>query len=223
MMSRLFGKKAPEKAAPTLDDASTNMEARSVSIDGKVKQLDDELMRYSAQMKKLKKGTPQHRQVQQRALRVLKQKKMYEKQKDTLSNQQFNIDSAKFATENLKDNALMAQAMKATAKDLKAAYKELDIDEVEDMHDDMAELMEQSEEINELMGRSFAVPEDIDEADLEGELAGLEAEMGQELDDEIPDYLVSAASAANKDTQKQSAVEKDQFGLPQVPPLRQYS
>ena len=29
--------------------------------------------------------------------------------------------------------------------------------------------------------------DDINEADLESELAGLEDEMGQELDDEIPD------------------------------------
>jgi hypothetical protein len=34
----------------------------------------------------------------------------------------------------------------------------ISLPEVEDMHDDMADLMDQAEEMNELMGRSFAVP-----------------------------------------------------------------
>lgn len=35
------------------------------------------------------------------------------------------------------------------------------------MHDDMADLLEQANEIQETMGRSYAVPDEIDEADLE--------------------------------------------------------
>jgi charged multivesicular body protein 5 len=35
------------------------------------------------------------------------------------------------------------------------------------MHDDMTELLEQANEIQESLGRSYAVPDEIDEADLE--------------------------------------------------------
>lgn len=35
------------------------------------------------------------------------------------------------------------------------------------MHDDMADLLEQANEIQESLGRSYAVPDEIDEADLE--------------------------------------------------------
>lgn len=35
------------------------------------------------------------------------------------------------------------------------------------MHDDMADLLEQANEIQETLGRSYAVPDEIDEADLE--------------------------------------------------------
>jgi charged multivesicular body protein 5 len=35
------------------------------------------------------------------------------------------------------------------------------------MHYDMEDMLEQSNEIQEIMGRSYAVPDEIDEADLE--------------------------------------------------------
>lgn len=35
------------------------------------------------------------------------------------------------------------------------------------MYDDMADLLEQANEIQESLGRSYAVPDEIDEADLE--------------------------------------------------------
>ncbi len=37
---------------------------------------------------------------------------MYEKQRDTLYNQQFNIDQTKFAQQNLKDSATMVKQNK---------------------------------------------------------------------------------------------------------------
>ena len=51
------------------------MEKRGSEVDGKIKQLDEELLRYKTQMSKMRPG-PAKNQVQQRALRVLKQKKM---------------------------------------------------------------------------------------------------------------------------------------------------
>jgi charged multivesicular body protein 5 len=38
------------------------------------------------------------------------------------------------------------------------------------MHYDMEDMLEQSNEIQEIMGRSYAVPDEIDEADLEAGL-----------------------------------------------------
>jgi hypothetical protein len=91
----------------------------------------------------------------QRALRLLKQKKMYERTYDNLQNQQFNLDQTKFATENLKDTATTVEAMKGAAVELKSAFKEIDIDEVEDLYDDMDELLVEANEIQDLMGRQY--------------------------------------------------------------------
>ena len=53
----------------------SQVEKRGGEVDGKLKQLDEELLRYKAQLSKMRPG-PAKNQVQQRALRVLKQKKM---------------------------------------------------------------------------------------------------------------------------------------------------
>jgi hypothetical protein len=55
-----------------------------------------QLGKYRDQLKKLKSG-PTRKQVESRAMQVLKQKRMYEKQRDQVSGQVFNIDQAKFA------------------------------------------------------------------------------------------------------------------------------
>ena len=61
-----------------------------------------ELKKYRDQMKKMRDG-PSKNMVKQRALRVLKQKKMYENQLEGLRNQSFNMEQANYATQNLKD------------------------------------------------------------------------------------------------------------------------
>ena len=61
-----------------------------------------ELKKYKDQMKKMRDG-PSKNMVKQRAMRVLKQKKMYENQLEGLRNQSFNMEQANFATQQLKD------------------------------------------------------------------------------------------------------------------------
>jgi charged multivesicular body protein 5 len=133
-MNRLFGKSKPKVPAPTLDDASKSMDSRGSVIDDKIRKLDEELLRYKAQLTKMKQG-PAKASLQQRALRCLKQKKVYEKQRDALYGQQLNIDQAKYATESVKDNITLVQAMKDAQKGLKKDMKNLKIDDVEDLHD----------------------------------------------------------------------------------------
>jgi charged multivesicular body protein 5 len=71
------------------------------------------------------------------------------------------------ATENLRNTMVTVDAMKTANKEIKRQYGKIDIDKIEAMHDDMTELLEQANEIQESLGRSYAVPDEIDEADLE--------------------------------------------------------
>lgn len=74
---------------------------------------------------------------------VLKQKRLYENQREQLYNQQFNMEQTSFAMESIKDTAQTVQAMKAAGAELKSAFKkqDLNIDSIEKIHDEMADLM----------------------------------------------------------------------------------
>ena len=74
---------------------------------------------------------PSQNMVKQRALRVLKQKRMYENQLEGLRNQSFNMEQANFATQQLKDTKTTVDAMKLGVKEMKKEYKKVDIGKIE--------------------------------------------------------------------------------------------
>jgi len=231
-MHRLFGRggagagKKEKKPTPTLDDASKSVEARSDATDARIKKLDAELLKYKTQLAKMKPG-PSKTMLQKRAIQVLNQKRMYEKQKDSLMTQQFNVDQTKFSLETVKDTHVMVDAMKSAGKELKTAYKGIDVDKIADLQDDMSDLMEQNNEIQEMMGQAYGVPEDLDESDLNDELQMLEDQIVEEdtavtenskeaeAVKETPAYLVTAASAVKQ--QKQPELVLDGASMPSVP------
>lgn len=92
---------------------------------------------------------------------------MYEAQISQLTQQTFNMESAAIATDNLRNTMATLEAMKVANKEIKKQYGKIDIDKIENMHYDMEELLEQANEIQETLGRSYAVPDELDEADLE--------------------------------------------------------
>lgn len=69
--------------------------------------------------------------VQQRALRTLKQKRMYEGQLNQLLQQTFNMEQAAMTTENLKNTMATVDAMRIANKEMKKQYKGIDIDKIE--------------------------------------------------------------------------------------------
>ncbi|KAJ8597414.1 hypothetical protein M405DRAFT_756045 [Rhizopogon salebrosus TDB-379] len=183
-MNRIFGSSGSKKPKPTLQDAINSTDARIASVEVKIKKLDGELMRYKEQMSKLRNG-PGKNAIQQRALRVLQQKKLYEGQLSQLQQQTFNMESAALTTDNLRNTMATVDAMKLANKELRKQYGKIDIDKIENMHYDMEDLLEQANEIQESLGRSYAVPDEIDEADLEAELDALQLEE----EEEGPSYL----------------------------------
>mgnify|MGYP002053696465 CR=1 FL=1 len=105
------------------------------------------------------------------ALYCLKRKKMYEAQRDQLAGQAFNVEQTAFAIDSVKDTQTTVAAMKAASGALKHEFQNMNLDEIEDVHDDLAEMMEDMNEVQDILGRNYALPDDIDEADLESELA----------------------------------------------------
>lgn len=69
--------------------------------------------------------------MQQRALRTLKQKRMYEEQLNQLQQQTFNMEQAAMTTENLKNTMATVDAMRTANKEMKKQYKGINIDKIE--------------------------------------------------------------------------------------------
>ena len=65
------------------------------SIDKKIAKLDQDLMKLKNQMKTMRNG-PAKNNVKQKALRILKQKRMYENQRENIAQQSFNMDQVHF-------------------------------------------------------------------------------------------------------------------------------
>lgn len=208
-MNRIFGSSAGKKPKPTLQDAISSTDTRIASIEVKIKKLDGELMRYKEQMSKMRNG-PGKNAIQQRALRVLQQKKMYESQMNQLAQQTFNMESAALATENLRNTMATVDAMKTANKELRKQYGKVDINKIEDMHYELEDLVEQANEIQESLARSYAVPDVIDEADLEAELDALQLEDDEEdgsyLTDlnKVPDFVDEAPTEQTEPVAKEA-------------------
>lgn len=218
-MNRVFGKKKAKAPPPSLDKASAGLGERVTAMDAKIQGLENELRVYKDKMKKAKSPAAK-KQLQKRAMELLKRKRMYEQQRDNTAGQQFNIDQAAFGIESAKANVETVAAMKHANTELKKTIKnDLDIDAIEDIADDMAELMEDFEEINEALGRNYATPDDLDEADLEAELdmLGLEDEFEEEAEleaDSTPSYLQTPSMPDVPGQVPTAPTQVDEFGLP---------
>lgn len=223
-MRRVFGAKKNKEPPPTIQEATDRINKRGETVEEKIKKLDTELAKYKEQIKKARPG-PTQEALKARAMRVLKQKRMYEGQLDMIYNQTYNLDQVSFATEGLKDAQQTMSALKSANKEIKGIMKTVNITQIDSMQDDMIDLMDESTEIQEILGRSYNVPDDIDEDDLMGELEALEADMGTETESNaVPSYLLPepeldlpSAPTAQTAAGHQNAQLEDEFGLPAVP------
>lgn len=219
-MNRLFGRGKPKEPAPNITDCISGVDSRADSINKKINLLDVELKKFSDQMKKMREG-PAKNTVKQKAMRVLKQKKMYEQQRDNLLQQSFNMEQANFATQTLKDTQTTVTAMKMGVKEMKREYKKIDIDNIEDLQDELEDMLEQANEVQEALGRNYGMPE-IDDDELQAELDALGDEIGMDEDTSYLDEAVNAPNAPTKEPGAESIINKDgvlvdEFGLPKLP------
>ncbi|CAM9548266.1 unnamed protein product [Choristocarpus tenellus] len=225
-MKRVFGKKKEQVPAPSLEEAGGRVDERVSKIDAKIKGLDQELVKYRTALAKAK--GPAAANIKRRALETLKRKKMYEQQRDQMAGQQFNIEQTSFAIDSIKDTATTVSAMKAAGKSLKTEVKKMDLNEIEDLTDNMADMMEDMNEINDIMGRSYNVPDELDEDDLEAELACLDDEL-EGLEDIEADETSAYTQPASLPYEPTALPEAsgpsrvDEYGLPVAPSVAQPS
>jgi charged multivesicular body protein 5 len=188
----------------------SQLDTRVESIDVKLAKTNAELAGYQQKLSKMRDG-PGKNAIKQKALKVLQRKKQYEAQKDQLYQQSWNMEQASMMQDNLKNVMTTVDAMKTTNKALKQQYGKIDIDKIEKMQDEMADLMEIGNEINESISRAYDVPEDVDEAELDAELEALGEDMAFEselgvgegavpsfLQDEVPPTFIDEPPVEGK-------------------------
>ena len=158
----------------------------------KLAKLNGELSAYQQRLAKMRDG-PGKSAIKQKALKVLQQRKMYESQRDQLQQQSWNMEQAGMMQDNLKNTMTTVDAMKTTTKELRKQYGKIDLDKIERMQDEMADLMEMGNDIQESISRSYDVPEDVDEEELDAELEALGEEVALEGIGEsegLPSFMV---------------------------------
>lgn len=68
----------------------------------------------------------------------------------------------------------------------------------QDIHDDMADMLEQADEVQEVLGRTYGMPE-VDDDDLQAELDALGDEIALDDDSSYLDDVVKAPNAPDKE------------------------
>ncbi|XP_057330900.1 charged multivesicular body protein 5 [Microplitis mediator] len=219
-MNRLFGRAKPKEPGPSLSDCIAGVDSRAEAAEKKARNLDIELKKCKEQMDKMREG-PSKAAIRAKAVRMLKQRKMYESQADNLRQQSFNMDQTHYATQTLKDTQITVAAMKDGVKQMQKEFKNINIDHIEDVQDDLADMLEQADEVQEALGRSYGTPE-IDDDELAAELDALGDDLALDTDTSYLDDAIAAPSAPDKEPGTASIKNKDgvlvdEFGLPQIP------
>ena len=164
-----------------------------------------------------KKNTTKDKRV---ALSALKRKKKYEKQLQGIRSTLSTLRSQRDALENASTNMDILELMGDSAKALKHAQKNMNVDQIHDTMDEIAEQQELANEISDAIANPVGFGHDVDDADLLKELEALEQKhlteqpleaQGQEhlteqpLEAQGPDVLSSDPVSQPKKGQKAKA------------------
>jgi charged multivesicular body protein 4 len=135
------------------------------------------------------------------ALQCLKKKKLYEQQVENLQNHQLKLEEQVITLEGSKTTAETFDALRSGAGAMKQLHKETNIDEVDKVMDDINEQSEKMRQVQEALGQPVGYAADMDEDELDAELAELEAEdLEKELGLEEDVAVQPARVAARRET-----------------------
>lgn len=186
----MFGKKGdkaptPQEAIQRLRETEEMLQKKSDFLEKKIEQ----------ELAVARKNGTKNKRV---ALQALKRKKRYEKQLQQIDGTLSTIEFQREALENASTNTEVLRVMGDAAKALKAAHKNMNVDDIHNLMDDVAEQQEIANEISDAISNPVGFGQDVDDDDLMQELEDLEQEALEEtlLDvGPIADKLPSVPSA----------------------------
>lgn len=181
-----FGSSKKKEVAPTTQDAIQKLRDTEEMLTKKSEFLEKKI---SQELSVAKKAGTKNKRV---ALNALKKKKRLEKQLQQIDGTLSTIEFQREALENANTNTEVLKTMGYAAKALKNAHQQLDVDDVHDMMDDISEQTELANEISEAISSSVGFGQDIDEDELNAELEELEQE---DLDEQMLQINAAAEPA----------------------------
>ncbi|XP_014247294.1 charged multivesicular body protein 4b [Cimex lectularius] len=173
--SKVFGGKKDDKV-PTASEAIQKLRETEEMLVKKQEFLEKKIDQELAIVKK--NGTHNKRV----ALQALRRKKRYERQLQQIDGTLSTIEMQRESLESANTNTAILQTMKLAADTLKNTHQQMDVDQVHEMMDDIAEQHDVAKEISGAISNPISFGNDIDEDELERELEELEQE---ELDREL--------------------------------------
>ncbi|ODN05505.1 Charged multivesicular body protein 5 [Orchesella cincta] len=212
-----------------LNDIVKSTDSKVVELDRKIEQCDAELRKINNQMKN---GIPgiSKRSLQEKARGVLVRKKRFEQQVEQLRDKSFNLDSLAMNITAAEDTTTIATVMQNGTKQLKKQLRKIDLDEIEQTQDDLADLMEMTDDIQAAVSKNYDVPQDIDDDELNSQLELLGDEIVADNDPSYIDAVLEPSNAplTRKTSSKNrrgggggpagpTAIEVDDYGLPILP------
>lgn len=174
--AKIFGSGKKKEETPTTQDAIQKLRATEEMLTKKSEFIEKKMKQELMTAKKA--GTKDKRV----ALNALKRKKRLEKQLTQIDGTLSTIEFQREALENANTNTEVLKTMGYAAKALKSAHQQLDVDDVHDMMDDISEQTELANEISDAISTPAGFGQDYDEDELNAELEELEQE---ELDENM--------------------------------------
>merc|ERR1712025_1322621 len=183
MGGKMFGGKGKE-AAPSTGEAIQKLRETEDMLMKKQDFLEKKIEQEVSAAKKNAKTN------KRAALQALKRKKRYDKQLQQIDGTLSTIEMQREALEGANTNTAVLETMNNAAKALKVANNKLDVDQVHDMMDDIAEQQDVAREISEAISNPVAFGQEFDDDELEAELNELEAETEIEEQAELEKQLL---------------------------------
>lgn len=184
-MFKIFGGKGGKDKAPTTGEAIQKLRDTEEMLQKKSDFLEKKL---DQEMAIAKKNAKTNKRV---ALQALKRKKRYEQQLTQIDGTLTTIEQQRNVLENANTNTEVLKNMGEASKALKAAHKNMDVDQVHDMMDDIAEQQDVAKEISEAISNPVAFGQEYDDDELEAELADLEMEGEDEEQAKLDELLLN--------------------------------
>jgi charged multivesicular body protein 4 len=183
VFGKLFGGKKGDKA-PTTGEAIQKLRETEEMLMKKQEFLEKKI---ETEITTARKNAKTNKRV---ALGALKRKKRYDKQLQQIDGTLTTIEQQREALEGANTNTAVLQTMGEAAKAMKKAHADMDVDQVHDMMDDIAEQQDVAREISDAISSPVAFGQEFDEDELEAELNELEAETELEEQADLEKQLL---------------------------------